>query len=76
MLPCAPQVLDGGIYEQVKDYLVSLSQMELEAYQAVHDTFNVVLESSNAVRAWKLAHILALIELGCYQICLCRLADS
>ncbi|XP_024249449.1 F-BAR and double SH3 domains protein 2 isoform X1 [Oncorhynchus tshawytscha] len=43
------KVLDGGIYEQVKDYLVSLSQMELEAYQAVHDTFNVVLESSNGV---------------------------
>uniref|UniRef100_A0A674E841 FCH and double SH3 domains 2 n=1 Tax=Salmo trutta TaxID=8032 RepID=A0A674E841_SALTR len=44
------KVLDGGIYEQVKDYLVSLSQTELEAYQAVHDTFTVVLESSNAVR--------------------------
>ncbi|CDQ58372.1 F-BAR and double SH3 domains protein 2 isoform X1 [Oncorhynchus mykiss] len=43
------KVLDGGIYEQVKDYLVSLSQTELEAYQAVHDTFNVVLESSNGV---------------------------
>nr|XP_046182319.1 F-BAR and double SH3 domains protein 2-like [Oncorhynchus gorbuscha] len=43
------KVLDGGIYEQVKDYLVSLSQTELEAYQAVHDTFNVVLDSSNGV---------------------------
>ncbi|CAB1316636.1 unnamed protein product, partial [Coregonus sp. 'balchen'] len=36
------KVLDGGIYEQVKDYLVSLSQTELDAYQAVHDTFNVM----------------------------------
>ncbi|XP_064838082.1 F-BAR and double SH3 domains protein 2-like [Oncorhynchus masou masou] len=43
------KVLDGGIYEQVKDYLVSLSQTELEAFQAVHNTFNVVLESSNGV---------------------------
>ncbi|XP_029527281.2 F-BAR and double SH3 domains protein 2-like isoform X1 [Oncorhynchus nerka] len=43
------KVLDGGIYEQVKDYLVSLSQTELEAYQAVYNTFNVVLESSNGV---------------------------
>ncbi|CAB1352305.1 unnamed protein product, partial [Coregonus sp. 'balchen'] len=43
------KVLDGDIYEQVKDYLVSLCQMELESYQAVHNTFNILLESSNGV---------------------------
>lgn len=52
---CAPQVLDGSIYEQVKDYLVSLCQMELESYQVVHNTFNILLESSNGVSARKLA---------------------
>ncbi|XP_067464904.1 F-BAR and double SH3 domains protein 2-like [Thunnus thynnus] len=44
------KVLDGRIYEQVKDYLVSLCQTELETYQAVHNTFNQLLNSSNAVR--------------------------
>uniref|UniRef100_A0A673XWY5 FCH and double SH3 domains 2 n=1 Tax=Salmo trutta TaxID=8032 RepID=A0A673XWY5_SALTR len=48
------KVLDGSIYEQVKDYLVSLCQMELESYQAVHNTFNILLESSNGVSARKL----------------------
>lgn len=43
------QVLDGRIYEQVKDYLVSLCQTELESYQAVHNTFNQLLNSSNGV---------------------------
>ncbi|XP_075958127.1 F-BAR and double SH3 domains protein 2-like [Anarhichas minor] len=43
------KVLDGRIYEQVKDYLVSLCQTELESYQAVHDTFNQLLNSSNGV---------------------------
>lgn len=43
------QVLDGRIYEQVKDYLVSLCQTELETYQAVHNTFNHLLNSSNGV---------------------------
>ncbi|XP_038833289.1 F-BAR and double SH3 domains protein 2-like [Salvelinus namaycush] len=43
------KVLDGSIYEQVKDYLVSLCQMELESYQAVHNTFNILLESSNGM---------------------------
>ncbi|KAF3840618.1 hypothetical protein F7725_006480, partial [Dissostichus mawsoni] len=41
------KVLDGRIYEQVKDYLVSLCQTELESYQAVHNTFNQLLNSSN-----------------------------
>uniref|UniRef100_A0A8C7NFR1 FCH and double SH3 domains 2 n=1 Tax=Oncorhynchus mykiss TaxID=8022 RepID=A0A8C7NFR1_ONCMY len=48
------KVLDGSIYEQVKDYLVSLCQMELESYQAVHNTFNILLENSNGVSARKL----------------------
>uniref|UniRef100_A0A3B3I6L8 Uncharacterized protein n=1 Tax=Oryzias latipes TaxID=8090 RepID=A0A3B3I6L8_ORYLA len=43
------KVLDGRIYEQVKDYLVSLCQTELETYQAVHDTFNQLLNSSTRV---------------------------
>ncbi|KAM6984047.1 F-BAR and double SH3 domains protein 2-like [Tautogolabrus adspersus] len=43
------KVLDGRIYEQVKDYLVSLCQTELETYQAVHNTFNQILSSSNGV---------------------------
>ncbi|KAG7217155.1 hypothetical protein INR49_027696 [Caranx melampygus] len=43
------KVLDGRIYEQVKDYLVSLCQTELETYQTVHNTFNQLLASSNGV---------------------------
>ncbi|XP_072230622.1 F-BAR and double SH3 domains protein 2-like [Leuresthes tenuis] len=43
------KILDGRIYEQVKDYLVSLCQTELETYQAVHNTFNQLLNSSNGV---------------------------
>ncbi|XP_010869103.2 F-BAR and double SH3 domains protein 2 isoform X1 [Esox lucius] len=43
------KVLDGAIYDQVKDYLVSLCQTEIEAYKAVHDTFSVLLERSNGV---------------------------
>ncbi len=52
LLTCSTclQVLDGRIYEQVKDYLVSLCQTELETYQAVHNTFNHLLNSSNGVR--------------------------
>ncbi|KAM7397583.1 hypothetical protein PAMA_005747 [Pampus argenteus] len=42
-------VLDGRIYEQVKDYLVSLCRTELETYQFVHNTFNHVLNSSEGV---------------------------
>uniref|UniRef100_A0A4W6D6V4 FCH and double SH3 domains 2 n=1 Tax=Lates calcarifer TaxID=8187 RepID=A0A4W6D6V4_LATCA len=41
------KVLDGKIYEQVKDYLVSLCQTELETYETVHNTFNQLLNSSN-----------------------------
>ncbi|XP_038146309.1 F-BAR and double SH3 domains protein 2-like isoform X2 [Cyprinodon tularosa] len=43
------KVLDGRIYEQVKDYLVSLCQTELETYQAVHSSFSQLLSSSNGI---------------------------
>ncbi|XP_075888048.1 F-BAR and double SH3 domains protein 2-like [Nelusetta ayraudi] len=44
------KVLDGRIHEQVKDYLVSLCQTELEGYQNVHDTFSQVLGHSGMVQ--------------------------
>ncbi|XP_061818744.2 F-BAR and double SH3 domains protein 2-like isoform X2 [Nerophis lumbriciformis] len=43
------KVLDGKVYEQVKDYLVALCQTELETYKAAHDVFNRLLDSSNRV---------------------------
>ncbi|XP_076017456.1 F-BAR and double SH3 domains protein 2-like isoform X2 [Genypterus blacodes] len=43
------KVLDGKIHEQVKHYLASLCQTELEMYQAISNTFNHLLESSNGV---------------------------
>ncbi|XP_054612002.1 F-BAR and double SH3 domains protein 2-like isoform X1 [Dunckerocampus dactyliophorus] len=43
------KVLDGRIYEQVKDYLVSLCQTELETYQAAHNVFSRLSNSSNGV---------------------------
>ena len=43
------QVLDGRIHEQVKDYLVSMCQTELDTYQVVHTTFNQLLDSSKEV---------------------------
>ncbi|XP_061905017.1 F-BAR and double SH3 domains protein 2-like [Entelurus aequoreus] len=43
------KVLDGRVYEQVKDYLVALCQTELETYKAAHDVFNRLLDSSNRV---------------------------
>ncbi|KAL0994640.1 hypothetical protein UPYG_G00125230 [Umbra pygmaea] len=43
------KVLDGAVYEQVKHYLVCLCRTELEAHQAVYDTFTVLLESSTGV---------------------------
>lgn len=43
-------MLDGRIYEQVKDYLVSLCQTELDTYQAANNIFNQLLSSSNGVR--------------------------
>uniref|UniRef100_A0A1A7YIY6 FCH and double SH3 domains 2 n=1 Tax=Iconisemion striatum TaxID=60296 RepID=A0A1A7YIY6_9TELE len=43
------KTLDGRIHEQVKDYLVSLCQTELETYQSVHNSFNQILNSSGGV---------------------------
>ncbi|KAG7279251.1 hypothetical protein CRUP_010867 [Coryphaenoides rupestris] len=43
------KVLDGRIHEQVKDYLVSMCQTELDTYQVVHVTFNQLLDSSKEV---------------------------
>ncbi|CAL8268241.1 unnamed protein product [Merluccius merluccius] len=43
------KVLDGRIHEQVKDYLVSMCQTELDTYQVVHTTFTQVLDSSKEV---------------------------
>uniref|UniRef100_A0A1A8QSN1 FCH and double SH3 domains 2 n=1 Tax=Nothobranchius pienaari TaxID=704102 RepID=A0A1A8QSN1_9TELE len=43
------KTVDGRIHEQVKDYLVSLCQTELETYQSVHNTFNQILSSSGGV---------------------------
>ncbi|XP_013855096.1 F-BAR and double SH3 domains protein 2 [Austrofundulus limnaeus] len=43
------KTLDGRIHEQVKDYLVSLCQTELETQQAAHNTFNQILSCSNGV---------------------------
>ncbi|XP_052316642.1 F-BAR and double SH3 domains protein 2-like isoform X1 [Oncorhynchus keta] len=41
------QELDGGIYNHVKDYLISICQTELEAFQAIHNTFQFLLDKSN-----------------------------
>ncbi|XP_064856597.1 F-BAR and double SH3 domains protein 2-like isoform X2 [Oncorhynchus nerka] len=43
------QELDGGIYNHVKDYLISICQTELEAFQAIHNTFQFLLDKSNRV---------------------------
>ncbi|XP_037126128.1 F-BAR and double SH3 domains protein 2-like isoform X3 [Syngnathus acus] len=43
------KVLDGRIYEQVKDYLVLLCQTELESYQVTHDVFDELLDRSAGV---------------------------
>uniref|UniRef100_A0A7N8YCB2 F-BAR and double SH3 domains protein 2-like n=1 Tax=Mastacembelus armatus TaxID=205130 RepID=A0A7N8YCB2_9TELE len=43
------KILDGRIFDQVKDYLVSLCQTELETCQAVHNTFSQLLNSSNGI---------------------------
>ncbi|CAL9685153.1 unnamed protein product [Knipowitschia caucasica] len=43
------QVLDGRIHDQVKSFLVSLCQTELETYEAAHDTFNDLLSSSSDI---------------------------
>ncbi|XP_041734079.2 F-BAR and double SH3 domains protein 2-like isoform X2 [Coregonus clupeaformis] len=43
------QELDGGIYVHVKDYLISICRTELEAFQAIHNTFQFLLDKSNRV---------------------------
>ncbi|KAK6296456.1 hypothetical protein J4Q44_G00325980 [Coregonus suidteri] len=48
LLQCI-QELDGGIYDHVKDYLISICQTELEAFQAIHNTFQFLLDKSTRV---------------------------
>ncbi|XP_046892426.1 F-BAR and double SH3 domains protein 2-like isoform X2 [Hypomesus transpacificus] len=43
------QTLDGGIYEHVKDYLIAFCRTELEAFQAIHNTFQFLLDKSSRV---------------------------
>ncbi|XP_035241024.1 F-BAR and double SH3 domains protein 2-like isoform X1 [Anguilla anguilla] len=43
------KALDGSIYDHVKDYLISLCRTELEAFQAIHNTFQFLLEKSSRV---------------------------
>lgn len=42
-------MLDGQIYSQVKDYLMSLCQIELDGYQTVDRIFRHLLKVSNGV---------------------------
>lgn len=49
LLECV-KVLDGGIYEQVKDYLASLCHTELVSSQSVHDVFTALHDGSKGVR--------------------------
>uniref|UniRef100_A0A671L7T1 F-BAR and double SH3 domains protein 2 n=1 Tax=Sinocyclocheilus anshuiensis TaxID=1608454 RepID=A0A671L7T1_9TELE len=41
--------LEGNVYDHVKDYLISFCRTELEAFQAVHSTFQFLLEKSSRV---------------------------
>ncbi|XP_023648180.1 F-BAR and double SH3 domains protein 2 [Paramormyrops kingsleyae] len=43
------KTLDGNFYDHVKEYLMSFCRMELEAFQAVHTTFQFLLEKSSRV---------------------------
>ncbi|XP_062308986.1 F-BAR and double SH3 domains protein 2-like [Osmerus eperlanus] len=43
------KVLDGGIYDHVKDYLVSLCQSELDAFRDAHSAFTSLLDRSTGV---------------------------
>ncbi|KAM9455757.1 F-BAR and double SH3 domains protein 2 [Clarias gariepinus] len=43
------KILDGSVYDNMKGYLVSLCQTELDASHVVQDTFNFLLEKSNGV---------------------------
>ncbi|XP_056333824.1 F-BAR and double SH3 domains protein 2 isoform X1 [Danio aesculapii] len=41
--------LEGNVYDHVKDYLISFCRTELEAFQAIHSTFQFLLEKSSRV---------------------------
>ncbi|XP_057203298.1 F-BAR and double SH3 domains protein 2 isoform X1 [Triplophysa rosa] len=41
--------LEGNVYDHVKDYLISFCRTELEAFQAIHNTFQFLLEKSSRV---------------------------
>ncbi|XP_014395932.1 PREDICTED: F-BAR and double SH3 domains protein 2 isoform X1 [Myotis brandtii] len=41
--------LDGNVYDHLKDYLIAFSRTELEACQAVQNTFQFLLETSSKV---------------------------
>uniref|UniRef100_A0AAY4DD29 F-BAR and double SH3 domains protein 2 n=1 Tax=Denticeps clupeoides TaxID=299321 RepID=A0AAY4DD29_9TELE len=43
------KALDGNVYDHVKDYLISFCRTELEAFQAIHNTFQFLLEKSSRV---------------------------
>ncbi|XP_058243398.1 F-BAR and double SH3 domains protein 2-like isoform X1 [Hemibagrus wyckioides] len=43
------KALDGSVYDHVKDYLMSFCRTELEAFQAVHNTFQFLLDKSSRV---------------------------
>lgn len=43
------KALDGNVYDHLKDYLIAFSQTELEACQAVQNTFQFLLETSSKV---------------------------
>ncbi|XP_044306124.1 F-BAR and double SH3 domains protein 2 isoform X2 [Varanus komodoensis] len=43
------KVLDGNVYDHLKDYLMAFSRTELEICQAVQSTFQFLLETSSRV---------------------------
>ncbi|XP_004683234.1 PREDICTED: F-BAR and double SH3 domains protein 2 isoform X2 [Condylura cristata] len=43
------KALDGNVYDHLKDYLIAFSRTELETCQAVQNTFQFLLETSNKV---------------------------
>ncbi|XP_055971983.1 F-BAR and double SH3 domains protein 2 isoform X1 [Sorex fumeus] len=43
------KVLDGNVYDHLKDYLIAFTRTELETCQAVQNTFQFLLETSSKV---------------------------
>lgn len=43
------KALDGNVYDHLKDYLIAFSRTELEACQAMQNTFQFLLENSSKV---------------------------